>query len=129
LAQFWRSEKRAQLFGLLSLFAWSLLVGGVAGLGAAAFRSLIGLIHNLFFLGKSSCTYDANVHTPLSPWGPFVILVPVLGSMGVTLLVRNFATEARGHGVPEVMEAVHYNRGVLWRSQKGGPAIQQEGIA
>jgi CIC family chloride channel protein len=31
----------------------------------------------------------------------------------VTFLVRNFAPEARGHGVPEVMEAVYYSRGVI----------------
>ena len=35
---------------------------------------------NLLFLGFVSFAYDANVHTPPSPWGPFVILVPVLGA-------------------------------------------------
>jgi hypothetical protein len=44
------------------LWVLSLLVGGVAGLGAVAFRALIGIFHNLFFLGKFSLAYDANMH-------------------------------------------------------------------
>jgi len=80
------------------------VVGVVAGLGAVVFRALIGLLHNLLFLGKFSAVYDANVHTPPSPWGPFVIFVPVVGAVGVAFLVKNFAPEAKGHGVPEVMD-------------------------
>jgi len=97
----------------LNLFLWSLLVGAIAGLGAVAFRDLIGIVHNLFFLRKLSVVYDSNAHTPLSPWGPFVILVPVLGAVGVAFLVKNFAPEAKGHGVPEVMDAVYYEKGVI----------------
>ncbi len=91
----------------------SILVGVVAGLGAVAFRALIGFIHNLLFLGKLSVSYDANIHTPPSPWGPFVILVPVVGALGVVFLVKNFAPEAKGHGVPEVMGAVYHRRGII----------------
>ena len=40
-----------------------------------------------------------------------VILVPVIGGMGVVFLVKTFAPEARGHGVPEVMDAIFYNEG------------------
>lgn len=95
------------------LWALSILVGIVAGLGAIAFRGLIGLLHNLLFLGKLSSTYDANIHTPPSPWGPFVILVPVVGALGVAFLVKNFAPEAKGHGVPEVMDAVYHRKGII----------------
>ena len=57
--------------------------------------------------------YDANVFTAPSPWGALVILVPVLGAVGVTFLVNNFAPEAKGHGVPEVMDAIYYKGGVI----------------
>ena len=87
------------------------MVGAVAGVGAVAFRGLIAIIHTALFLGKSSWVYDANVHTAASPWGPWVILVPVVGAVGVTFLVKNFAPEAKGHGVPEVIDAIYYNRG------------------
>ena len=84
-------------------------VGIIAGLGAWAFRMLIGLIHNILFLGKFQFYYDANVHTLGNPWGPWVILVPVIGALVVAWLVKTFAPEAKGHGVPEVMDAIYYN--------------------
>ena len=96
-----------------SFFFLSILIGVVAGLGAVAFRGLIAFFHNLLFLGKLSLVYDANVHTPLSPWGPWVVLVPVVGAIGVTFLVQNFAPEAKGHGVPEVLDAIYYHKGVI----------------
>jgi chloride channel protein, CIC family len=94
-------------------FLLSILIGVVAGLGAVAFRVLIAFFHNLLFLGKLSMVYDANIHTPPCPWGPWVILVPVLGAIGVTFLVQNYAPEAKGHGVPEVMDAIYYHKGII----------------
>ncbi len=91
----------------------AVLVGVVGGFGAVVFRTLIAFFHNLLFLGKLSLVYNANVHTPPSPWGPAVILVPVIGAVGVSFLVTRFAPEAKGHGVPEVMDAVYYNRGII----------------
>lgn len=91
----------------------ALVVGVVTGLGAVLFRDLIGFIHNLFFLGRFTTQYDANLFTPESPWGAFVILVPVVGGIIVTFLVTNFAPEARGHGVPEVMDAIFYKGGMI----------------
>ena len=40
-----------------------------------------------------------------------VILVPVLGAMGVAFAVGTFAPEAKGHGVPEVMDSIYYREG------------------
>jgi chloride channel protein, CIC family len=96
-----------------ALWALSILVGVVAGLGAVAFRALISMVHNLLFLRKFSTVYDANIHTAPSPWGAWVILVPVAGALGVSFLVKNFAPEAKGHGVPEVMDAVYHRKGVI----------------
>src|SRR5579862_4573975 len=98
---------------LTALSLFGLVVGIVTGFGALAFRDLIGLVHNLLFLGQLDVHYDANVFTPASPWGPLVILVPVVGAVAVTFLVSRFAPEARGHGVPEVMDAIYYGGGVI----------------
>lgn len=89
------------------------VVGIVTGFGAVVFRALIGLVHNAFFLGRLSFAYDASHFTAASPWGAFVILVPVLGGLVVTWIVSTFAPEAKGHGVPEVMDAIYYKRGVI----------------
>ncbi|HEY1928536.1 MAG TPA: chloride channel protein [Caulobacteraceae bacterium] len=96
---------------VLSLFA--LALGCVTGLGAVLFRDLIGLIHNLFFTGHLALAYDANRFTAPAPWGALVILAPVVGGLVVTFLVSNFAPEAKGHGVPEVMEAIYYRSGMI----------------
>jgi hypothetical protein len=63
-------------------------VGVVAGLGAAVFRALIALFHNLLILGRVSLSYDANMHTPASPWGAAAVLVPVIGALGVAFLIK-----------------------------------------
>jgi chloride channel protein, CIC family len=99
--------------GLPMLSLLAMVVGLITGIGAVVFRALIGLVHNILFLGKLSLAYDTSHLTPTSPWGPFVILVPVIGGIGVTWIVSNFAPEAKGHGVPEVMDAIYYKRGVI----------------
>ena len=99
--------------GLLRFSLLAVLIGIVAGLGAVVFRGLIAVFHNLLFLGKFSVSYNANLHTAASPWGAAIILVPVLGAAGVASLVKTFAPEAKGHGVPEVMDAIYYNKGVI----------------
>lgn len=104
-----QGEQRRVTLVWLSLLAFG--VGIITGLGAVVFRDLIGLIHNVMFLGLAAVHYDANLFTPPSPWGVGVILVPVIGGVIVTWLVNNFAPEARGHGVPEVMDAIYYKRG------------------
>jgi len=92
--------RRPLRLGLLRLSLLAIVVGIVTGFGAVAFRALIGLIHNIAFLGSFAIDYDASVFTPPSPWGALIILVPVVGGLIVTFLITNYAPEARGHGVP-----------------------------
>jgi CIC family chloride channel protein len=99
--------------GLLGVSLLAILVGVIGGIGAVFFRALIALIHNVAFLGSFSITFDANQFTPASPWGPFIILVPAIGGLFVVFLVDNFAPEARGHGVPEVLDAIYYKEGKI----------------
>lgn len=104
-----RKIERSSL--LLSLFAVG--VGIAAGYGAGAFRALIALFHNLAFAGQLSFAYDANQHAPASPWGAWVIAVPMVGALIVTWLVRNVAPEIRGPGISEVIDAIYYRDGVV----------------
>src|SRR5271166_2617399 len=103
-----REERRVSLF-ILCLLA--LGVGIMTGVGAVALRALIGLIHNMMFNGVFKIAYDANVLEGPSRFGNWVILSPVLGGLVVVYLVERFAPEAKGHGVPEVMDAIYYQRG------------------
>jgi chloride channel protein, CIC family len=106
-------DEESRQLPLVQLSLLALGLGVITGLGAVLFRDLIGFIHNLLFAGHAAVHYDANVFTGPAPWGALVILVPVLGAVGVTFLVTNFAPEAKGHGVPEVMDAIYYKGGVI----------------
>lgn len=86
-------------------------VGAVAGFGAVAFRGLIALFHNALFYGHFGFFYDAQQHMQPSAWGIGVILVPVVGAIGVSFLIQHFAPEARGNGVPDVIEANFFHQG------------------
>jgi CIC family chloride channel protein len=107
------SASRPASIGLLTLSLLALVVGCITGFGAVFFRALIALIHNIAFLGKFSISFDANLFTSASPWGPWIILAPALGGLIVVFLVENFAPEARGHGVPEVLDAIYYREGKI----------------
>ncbi len=80
------------------LMGTALLVGLGAGLGAVVFRWLIGAVHDLLF---------DSLPTALPTLGDWVlVLAPAVGGLIVGPLIYFFAREAKGHGVPEVMEAV-----------------------
>ena len=105
-----RAERRVNLFTLCLL---ALGVGIFTGIGAVALRALIGLIHNAMFNGVFRIAYNANILEGPSRFGNWVILSPILGGLVVVYLVERFAPEAKGHGVPEVMDAIYYTRGKI----------------
>lgn len=87
---------------VLSLLA--VLVGVAAGFGAILFRIMITEFQRGFFVGG----------TPLSNnLGILVAVIPAIGGLIVGLLVYFFAKETKGHGVPEVMEAVAVKGGKI----------------
>jgi chloride channel protein, CIC family len=104
-----RNDKRR--VNLLVLCGLALIVGIMTGCGAVALRALIGFFHNVFYNGTFSIWYDANISEGPSRFGDWVLLSPVLGGLVVVFLVQRFAPEAKGHGVPEVMDAVFYKHG------------------
>jgi CIC family chloride channel protein len=113
----WRFRKlrtRRRLDGEVEIWRLSLLALGVGvftGVGSAVFRALIAFFYNLSYLGKFSFFLDANKLDPASPFGSLVLLSPVLGGLVVVWLVKTFAPEAKGHGVPEVMDSIFYKGG------------------
>src|SRR4051812_41824475 len=101
--------------GTVGQVALALLVGTGAGLAAVTFRWLIthaGLVFTGYPDYSAVGPHGHPGHRWL-PWtgGWFLLLAPVAGGLLYGPLVHRFAREARGHGVPEVMNAV---------SQRGG---------
>ena len=76
----------------------ALVVGITTGIGAVIFRYLIQAVA---WIG-----YDWIPSITPGEGKLYVIFVPAIGGLLVGLLIYFFAREAKGHGVPEVMEAV-----------------------
>lgn len=79
----------------------SVVIGLLGGFCAVGFRQLIQLLNRVFW-HQGQYTIDYMYSLPF--W--WKILAPTLGGLIVGVVVYRFAREARGHGVPEVMEAV-----------------------
>ncbi|MFR9780473.1 chloride channel protein [Micromonospora sp. MS34] len=93
--------------GSTGLLVLAVLVGAGAGLGAVAFRWLIGTATRLFSGHPDYAAVPGAAHPHLPALGRwFVVLAPVAAGLLYGPLVHRFAREARGHGVPEVMYAV-----------------------
>jgi CIC family chloride channel protein len=84
------------------------LVGLAGGFGAIGFRYLIGFIQSIAYGAGGSLLELA----PQTPWY-LRVWIPAIGGMVVGPLVYFLAREAKGHGVPEVMEAVALKSGII----------------
>jgi CIC family chloride channel protein len=79
----------------------AILIGVLAGYGAVLFKYVLKLMQWAFYQNSADFIQFAD-SVPL--WMKFV--VPTLGGLVVGIVVSNFASEAKGHGVPEVMQAI-----------------------
>ncbi|MDH3876385.1 MAG: chloride channel protein [Desulfobacterales bacterium] len=86
----------------------AVIVGAAGGLGAVGFRYLISIFQTLAYGGEN----DLLQLVVNLPWY-YRVTIPVIGGLIVGPLVYFFAREAKGHGVPEVMEAVAIKGGVI----------------
>ena len=89
---------RLRLSDTTTLLVTAILVGGGTGLGAVGFIKLIALVQGLFFGG------GVQIFGFLGR-GIF-ILIPTIGGLLAGPIISFFAKEAKGHGVPEVMQAI-----------------------
>lgn len=90
---------------LISLLAAA--IGLVAGVVAFALYKLIGLFTNIFFFHRWSADFSSAQHNLL---GWLVIVVPVIGGLIVGVMAKYGTSKIKGHGIPEAMEAVLFNR-------------------
>lgn len=85
----------------LQLVLIAVVIGLLGGLCAVGFRMLIKWL-NLVFWREGEYSLDYLRQLPV--W--WKLVAPAVGGLGVGWIIQRFASEARGHGVPEVMEAV-----------------------
>ncbi|GAI47734.1 unnamed protein product, partial [marine sediment metagenome] len=95
------------------LILLSVFVGLFTALGAIGFVLLIEYSNSLFF-GLTDQILTTAVG--FANWGGYKLwlpLIPMLGGLLVGPIVYRYATEAKGHGVPEVMNAVARLGGII----------------
>lgn len=89
---------RLQPSEMAVLLTTAIIIGAGTGLGAVAFIELIALVQRVLFQGGE--TMFPSLGRGL------IILVPALGGLLAGPIIAFFAKEAKGHGVPEVMQAI-----------------------
>ncbi|MEW5912077.1 MAG: chloride channel protein [Thermodesulfobacteriota bacterium] len=92
----------------VTLMALGVAVGLLGGYGAVGFRWLIDFLRTLSY-GSAG---DFLAVLAGQPWW-YLLLVPAAGGLLVGPLIYFLAREAKGHGVPEVMEAVSLRSGLI----------------
>ncbi|MFW9843629.1 MAG: chloride channel protein [Candidatus Thorarchaeota archaeon] len=88
-----------QISRQIKIYSLGALVGVISGITAVLFRYLIIGISTLFVM-------IPNI-LGIIGW----IIIPVIGGLIVAFIVVRYAPEAKGHGVPEVMEAYVLHNG------------------
>ena len=78
------------------------IIGLLGGLGAIVLRTLIHLFQSILWGNEQYAAHWLQT-----------ILVPAGGAFIVGLIIYYFSREAKGHGVPEVMEAISLKNGVI----------------
>jgi CIC family chloride channel protein len=86
----------------------AVIVGLASGIGAVGFRHLILLFQTISYGTDGNLLQLAQA----TPWY-LRLWIPAAGGLVVGPLVYFFAREAKGHGVPEVMESVALRSGII----------------
>lgn len=104
--QFVRLLKRLGYREETFLVLLACLIGTLTGLGSVGFTKLIHLAHDF--------CYGGTGHSGLYGGRTWLLLIlPAAGALLVGFITYYFAREARGHGVPEVMDAIARRNGVI----------------
>ncbi len=94
-------------FRVIFVSVLSAVIGILAGFIAFILYNLIGFFTNLFFFQRLSFDLVSPKGNQL---GLLVLVVTVLGGVVVGLMAKYGSPKIRGHGIPEAMEAVLFNR-------------------
>lgn len=92
---------------LPAIAAIAAVVGGLSALAAWALLHLIRLFTNLFFFQVLS---DRPASPATNTLGLAVIAVPAIGGLVIGLMARYGSEKIRGHGIPEAIEAILFNK-------------------
>jgi len=95
---------------ILFLSAVALAIGFIAAFVAKLLLLMITLFTNIFYFGEISFASRAP---SMDHWGPFFILVPVVGGLLIGLMARFGSEKIRGHGIPEALESILFGKSIM----------------
>ena len=85
----------------------AILLAIVTALAAKVLTTLIAFITNVSFYARASAQPVSPAEHHLGPW---VVVVPIAGAIVVGIMARYGSAAIRGHGIPEAMEQVLFNK-------------------
>ncbi len=97
--------KDAEFSQHIRLTLLAALVGFVAGMASIGFKAMIGFFQTLFWRADSILAAAAS-----QPWY-VTLLIPTLGALIISPIIYYGAREAKGHGVPEIIESLILREG------------------
>ncbi len=85
----------------------AVVIGLLGGYGAVLIQFTIRVFQHLFWRGTFNLE---TIHAIAWYWK---VIIPLGGGIVVGLVIQFYAREAKGHGVPEVMEAIALHNGII----------------
>ncbi|HKB86677.1 MAG TPA: chloride channel protein [Ignavibacteriaceae bacterium] len=79
----------------------AIIIGVLAGFSAIGIRAMIKFFSNISFPGPGNLLQNIMD----TPW-LLILIIPIIGGLIVGPIIHFLAPEAKGHGVPEVMQAI-----------------------
>lgn len=101
-----KSARQEMRFIILGAF-----IGFLTGIISIGFKEAINWVFGLFY--HVTVTPDAIISIFRDLPFYMLFLIPIAGGVFVSSFTNRYAAEAKGHGIPEVMEAVAIHRGVI----------------
>jgi CIC family chloride channel protein len=85
----------------------AVIIGVIGGYASVAIHWMIHFFQKLLWGGEFNLSLLNSIE-----WY-YKLIIPIIGGIVVGLVIRYVAKEAKGHGVPEVMEAITLRNGVI----------------
>lgn len=93
--------ERAKMTEHTFMIVIAIIIGVLAGFSAIGIRAMIKFFSDISFPGTGNLLQ--NIMN--TPW-LLILIIPIIGGLIVGPIIYYLAPEAKGHGVPEVMQAI-----------------------
>ncbi len=93
--------ERAKMTEHTFMIVIAIIIGVLAGFSAIGIRAMIKFFSDVSFPGPGNLLQNIMD----TPW-LLILIIPVIGGLIVGPIIYYLAPEAKGHGVPEVMQAI-----------------------